>query len=161
MNCQDKLKVKAHYIVPKALTLSEYLDFQEYFVKSRKAEYLYKRYAIFYYLRYKKNMTLTDIGLMSGFDHSTIVNAIGRAKQYYNNRDKLFLKLSKDIGRNLLPEFYKDSEKMEVDNPLQDKIKESLKIMGVDAEDKYAICGQIGDRTFTVEGFTNFIQKLL
>lgn len=120
MNCQDKLKVKAHYIVPKALTFSEYLEFQEYFVKSRKHEYLFKRYAIFYYLRYKKNMTLTDIGLMSGFDHSTIVNAVGRARQYYRNRDKIFLELSKEIGIRLLPELYSDKFKNKADEVRRD-----------------------------------------
>ena len=135
--------------------------FKNYFVKSRKREIVARRYVVFYYLYKIKRMTYHQIADGSNFDHATVIHGVQNATHFLNVKDREFMSITRDIGRNLLPEFYKDSEKMEIDNPLQDKIKDSLKNMGVDAEDKYAICGQIGDRTFTVDGFTNFINKLL
>lgn len=132
--------------------------FENYFVKSRKREIVYRRYLIFYYLYHNKGMTYQAIESKSGFDHATIIHGVKNATYYLKSRDREFMSITKDLGNNLLRDIYKNTEQK---TELTNKIKDSLKELGIDSTDKYAICGQIGDRTFTVDGYINFIKNIL
>ena len=132
--------------------------FNAYFVRSRKREIVYRRYVVFQYLRNCKGMTLTEIAKASSFNHATIIHGLKQFDNMIKTKDKEFFIITKDIGGNLLPEYYMDNKK--VDYNLRKKVNLKLQQFGVDASDRYAICGKFGDRTFTVDGFHQFIQEL-
>jgi len=133
--------------------------FEKYFVKSRKRHVVYRRYVVFYYLRYCKDMTLSEIGKASGFDHATVIHGLKQFDNMMKMNDKEFFRITKDIGRNLLPEIYYNTVKIDYD--LRKIVNLKLNQFGVDASDKYAICGKVGERTFTVDGFHQFINDII
>ena len=133
--------------------------FENYFTKSRDRETVYRRYTVFYYLRKAKGMTLKEIGNASGFDHATVIHGIKQFENMTSVKDKEFMRITKDIGGNLLPDIY--LSKKNIDLKLEQKINIELQRMGVDASDKFGIIGSIGDRVFTVDGFKQFINTFL
>jgi len=132
--------------------------FEKYFIRTRKREIVYNRYVIFYYLSKVKKMTLKNIGNKSGYDHATVIHAIKKVDEMLH-RDRYFMEVTHNVGNKLMPELWKQPKEIE-DQDLSRKINIQLQRMGVDASDKYAICGQIGDRIFTVDGFKKFINDL-
>lgn len=83
------------------------IDGNEILTTSRKQEYINVRYMLFYYLRFKKQWSLTNIGIAFNLDHSTVSNGL---KRYQG-----FLDVSKEDNDTYL-EFLKEIKKYE---PLQ------------------------------------------
>lgn len=132
-------------------------DYKKYFKKTRKPEIAWNRFLIFKFLN-ENGITLKEVGdICGGYNHATVINGIKTANSFMSIKEKKFMRITLTVGQELFPEIYS----VKSNSNLSDSIRENLHKIGIDAKDNFAICGQFGERTFTVGGFIDFMEGIL